>query len=468
MNDPTRERLRRMLIERADRVGDGDLSEAAPLECIIDGEAVSARIYTRFNGTRVLAIDAFVDDVPLDPRITAWVATRSGVIPFSTLHLDRDRRDLTGPARLIVSHTVKADAIEDHELDEVLSTLSYVTRHSRRRMEEFLVLIAEEELAEEEAETGGTVTQLSERWSLELDEDDLGSGVVAVRETPARRDLDELMTELDGLTGLAPAKEAVRGLVATQEVGRLRARKGLAAAGPSPHLVFVGNPGTGKTTVARLIGEIYRAIGLLPSGHLVETDRAGLVGGYLGQTALKTRAVCERALGGVLFIDEAYTLAGPRDSYGSEAIETLLTFMENHRGEFAVVAAGYPTEMSMFLTSNPGLESRFDLTIDFPDYSAAELEEILLTLLRSNEYDVTPDALERIRTLLASWPRHRGFANAREVRRLFHDLIRAHAEFVTRSRSINTELLRLIPAEVIPAPSNLVVPDSRRQIHGYL
>ena len=176
-----------------------------------------------------------------------------------------------------------------------------------------------------------------------------------------------------------------------------------------------------------LVGELYAAIGLLPSGHVIETDRAGLVAGYVGQTALKTRAVCEQALGGVLFVDEAYSLAGGERDYGVEALETLLTFMENHRGQFAVVVAGYPDEMRTLLAANPGLRSRFDITVPFVDFTAPQLEQIFRLLAQQHDYELPTATLQRVRSVIAAWPRHHGFGNARDVRRLFNQEIgRAH------------------------------------------
>ncbi len=463
-----------MLTERADRLGDGDLTEQRPLECIVHGEAISARIYRRFNGTQVLALDAFVDDVPATPEIAMWVATRTGVMPFATIRLDRDRNDRTGTARLLVSASLVATAIEDHELDEVLGTVTYLTRRTRRRIEEFVnpsgevpkSLKASKERKGDE--TPAPQDELDE-FDDDIDDDEVDSGEIAVRSAEQSRDLDVLLAELDAMIGLEPVKQEIHGLVAMRNVGRLRANEGMAAANPSPHLVFVGNPGTGKTTVARLVGELYKALGLLPSGHLVETDRAGLVAAYLGQTAIKTKAVCERAIGGVLFIDEAYSLVGERDDYGTEAITTLLAFMENHRDDFAVIVAGYPEEMIRFLLSNPGLNGRFDLTVPFPDYSDDELVEIFRGLVDAYDYELTADALERLRALIASWPRHRGFNNAREVRKLFHEVVRNHAAMLDHGTRHDADTLRLLPGSVIPGPVAVVVNKPTRDGYvGYL
>jgi len=242
-------------------------------------------------------------------------------------------------------------------------------------------------------------------------------------------------------------------VIAAQRLADLRRRRGLSTQEVSPHLVFVGNPGTGKTTVARLIGELYRSLGMLPSGHLVEADRSTLVAAYMGQTAIKTRQVCEKALGGVLFIDEAYSLVGERDQYGEECVNTLLQFMENHRGEFAVVVAGYPAEMYGFIDSNPGLRARFDLFLEFPDYSSTELEQIFTGIAEKNDYVLAPDALAKVRSFIAAWPRWRGFGNGREVRKLFGDIARRHAELLFAAgdgKKVSTEALRTITADAVP------------------
>src|SRR6476619_5087014 len=248
------------------------------------------------------------------------------------------------------------------------------------------------------------------------------------RPEPART-MPELQAELDSLVGLETVKEQVHALVAFLQVQAERQRHGLPEVATSQHLVFLGNPGTGKTTVARLLAEMYRTMGLLSRGHLVEVDRAGLVGQYVGVTAIKTDRVIRRALDGVLFIDEAYALApgDERQDFGPEAIEALLKRMEDYRHRLVVIVAGYPRLMHRFLQSNPGLRSRFSREITFPDYSTNDLVEITRKLGAEYEYSLDEDAVEALRQILGRAARGEGFGNARFARTLFEQALNAQA-----------------------------------------
>lgn len=240
-------------------------------------------------------------------------------------------------------------------------------------------------------------------------------------ETDPMEDLNELI----GLTGI---KHDVRELYDFTKIQKLRKDAGMKTVPVSMHLVFTGNPGTGKTTVARILARLYKQIGVLSTGQLVECDRSGLVAGYVGQTAVKTQKKIEEAMGGVLFIDEAYSLARSADQgtdFGQEAIDTILKAMEDHRDEFVVIVAGYTKPMETFIHSNPGLQSRFNKFIEFPDYTVEELLAIFDLNCRKYEYVPDPEAREQVKTLLmlrkAQMPEN--FANAREVRNLFETII---------------------------------------------
>ena len=265
-------------------------------------------------------------------------------------------------------------------------------------------------------------------------------------------DLNALLAQLDALTGLKRVKEEVRQLTNYLKVEQLRKNMSLKTSEISLHMVFYGNPGTGKTTVARLVAKIYRALGVLSKGQLVEVDRAGLVAGYVGQTAIKVRSVVEKATGGMLFIDEAYSLkTDGENDFGQEAIETLLKMMEDRRDDFVVVAAGYPVEMKKFLSANPGLQSRFAKYLQFDDYSPEELMTIFESLCKSNDYQVTPEAQKTVQDIFQkAWDsRDRTFGNARFARNLFEKILENQANrIVTLEKPEKTALMTIDAADV--------------------
>ena len=259
------------------------------------------------------------------------------------------------------------------------------------------------------------------------------------------------IAELNSLIGLERVKKDVDSLRNLIKIQAMRKQQGLPNTSVSYHCVFSGNPGTGKTTVARIVAGIYKELGILKKGHLVEVDRSKLVGEYVGQTAPKTNKVIDEALDGVLFIDEAYSLVGEGNDYGAEAIATLLKRMEDDRDRLVVILAGYTNEIKEFIDSNPGLQSRFNRYIQFDDYSTDELTEIFKRNLRKSRYKIKRDAFEELRNQIerAVISRDKNFGNARYVRNLFEKVVQNQANRLARMDAIDNDDLSIITREDI-------------------
>ena len=268
-------------------------------------------------------------------------------------------------------------------------------------------------------------------------------------ETLEPENIDDLKSELDEYIGLESVKDEVRDLINMVTVWKLRREHDLPAPDLSLHMVFSGNPGTGKTMIARFMARVYHSLGILSKGQLIEVDRSGLVAGYVGQTAIKTSKVLERAKGGVLFIDEAYTLTSKEgNDFGYEAVDTILKAMEDNREDLVVIVAGYIDRMEGFIDSNPGLQSRFNKYLHFADYSAEEMTDIFLMQCEKNCYTPDGDAVDAIREYLRMASEEAGeFGNARGVRNAFEKVLSAQANRLAAMPDITREELMRITKE---------------------
>ena len=274
---------------------------------------------------------------------------------------------------------------------------------------------------------------------------------VSSEDMESEQSLEDLQKELDSLIGLMSVKKEISSLINLLKVNKIRKERGLSTPKTSNHLVFLGNPGTGKTTVARLIAKIYKQLGVLEKGQLIEVDRSGLVAGYVGQTAIKTQEKIDEAMGGVLFIDEAYSLAKGESDFGQEAIDTLLKAMEDKRDDFVVIVAGYTKQMEAFLLSNPGLKSRFNKSILFEDYTEEELLDIFNLFCHKYGLRLSEDAKRNLGVFLSTIcsEKTENFANAREIRNLFERSIVNQANRLGDLETIsNDELEEIVSSDL--------------------
>ncbi|HEX2029652.1 MAG TPA: AAA family ATPase [Nitriliruptorales bacterium] len=394
--------------------------------------ALIAAFAPRFETQLHRATPADVRTAGLVAGKRAWLDTPS--LLFRTL-LDADRRRATSHAWDYYDHAMR--------LAHVVASLDAVPTHAELgALDRFRgLLLGELRRAGVPRRDGGAPAP------------DVSADAVTVdgrSEVAPPRPLEELLAGLDALVGLAAVKAEVRLLTNLLQVQSLRRERGLKVVESSHHLIFTGNPGTGKTTVARLLASIYRTLGVVPRGHLVETDRSQLVAGFVGQTALRVREVFDRADGGLLLIDEAYALArGSEQDFGREAIDTIVKLVEDRFDTTVVIVAGYPDEMATFVDANPGLRSRFPRTIHFPDYTDDELVAIVDHLADRAQYRLDDAAHAAVQGFFARQERGRGFGNGRLARNLFERMIANQASrLVTLERPTDRDLLTLRGADV--------------------
>ena len=276
-------------------------------------------------------------------------------------------------------------------------------------------------------------------------------------EIPPKEKIEDLLAELDGYVGMDAIKEEVRSLINMVQVYKLRRENDLPTTDMSLHMVFSGNPGTGKTTVARIMARIYHSLDILSKGQLVEVDRSGLVAGYVGQTALKTQKVIEKAMGGVLFLDEAYALNGKSENdFGQEAIDTILKAMEDHRDDLVVIVAGYTELMDRFIHSNPGLESRFNRFLMFEDYTPEQMVAIFKMQCKKGCYVLAEGTEELVRDFISEESADDSFGNARGVRNLFEHILVAQNNRLAKMEQVTREdLMQILPDDVLRARGKL-------------
>lgn len=423
----------------------GEVAPGEEFTFTYQGQKFVGRIYERFNGHLVVAFEAEVCTTKFSRAKQELINRLNGQLPFTVFKVSKATG---GEHTILATHALSVATINVEQLMESLDSIAFQVAEQRSVLSR----------TPEQSPKVEDVFHDEVDDKLDDEEDGGSKSAQRARKTNVRKPTattGQVLKNLRRLVGLEPVKLEVERLVAAREFSNARVDGGLPAIEQSPHLVFTGNPGTGKTTVARMVADLYKALGILKKGHVVEADCSKLIASYIGQTPIKTRRLCEEARGGVLFIDEAYGLSGHQHKgYGPEAIETLLKFMEDNRGDIVVIVAGYPTEMQGFLDANPGLRSRFDVVIDFPDYSGDELGKIFDLYLDEFKLELTSEAREKVCSYVDSLPRGRGFGNGRAMRNLFNEVVRRHSVWAGRNGVIAEADLRIIPAEVIPEPVN--------------
>ena len=432
-----------------------DMLVTAHLRYHYDGHMV------REGGTLLLVFNTVVTRAPRDMKSLLCILDNGSRYPYTSVSVSRNSRDMRSAGWINVYGSLVAESITEAQIDLTLRSMAQhfheiplglgawgvdIGRRRReieRKRKERMAKAEEETVAED---LGDDSCDLDGQESAT--EEVVGKKVRAIDEDR----LAESLRGLNELIGLESVKKEIEGLVAVTKYNITRGESGLATPPFAPHLVFVGNPGTAKTTVASHVARIYHALGLLEKEQVKVVSRVDLVAGFTGQTAIKTKEVFDAAMGGVLFIDEAYSLTDENDGFGLEAVQTILLEMENNRGRIAVFLAGYPDRMKQFIESNPGLQSRFDRTISFADYSNGELEEIYLYLAKAQDFVLEDEARSVLSKRIETIRRSRDFGNGREARRWLEAAVEEQARMWLAAGADNDgDGLRVLSVEAVTA-----------------